>query len=681
MAWIHRRRPKLQYQPFGSPLSEIRLLTFKAESKYRRSSVDCTLYNYSLASVLDQDVQSPGPDHLPYVALSYTWGPSEDPVDDSQLEERSHTIRVNGQELIIGDNLFQALVQLKKCLPSGWPRNFWVDAICINQRDNSERSAQVQIMGDIFGLAEGVVVWLGEGSSDTIKSSVQYMLRVRKMVEDVRREAALQVSPAWVYWKYNIDAEARCKAAGWTLEGFSDSMWKSKLFQKRWWMRTWVVQEFALARKVCFLWGSTLLDLQALGEVIDFYTWQNQPPTWSSEAVMWSALRLLETREAIETGRPVVEPVWQRILLAPNAEMTGSCALLYLMYKTRRRQVSNPRDQIYSLAALAQRYCGSRIRIIPDYRKEPAEIYAEVVQYVVSESQWLGFLVFAGQLQVVEAAGLPSFVPHFRSFHNTSMPMWDSPILQDMDKALEKLLPAPDDGVPQLGDWVLYCYGICLGSLTEVLYLRELARRLSDETSVSQVKSFILSCEKTYRYMDTSPPRLEAIWKACLEGAHLHSGVLSTSHFSSWLLWNMLMPSVTDKSLNVEQVIEENPLARLLVDDTPEIRPSGRSTLEEYLPGLRARYQIFDVACREDFSSRRLFRTDNFHVGTCSKFAREGDTLWWLARCPFPMVLRKKNVEDPNSLYSLVGWAYVYGLYEGSVLDQVDKQWQKVRML
>ena len=41
---------------------------------------------------------------------------------------------------------------------------FWVDAICINQNDLEERSAQVQVMPQIYSKASCVIVWLGDDS-------------------------------------------------------------------------------------------------------------------------------------------------------------------------------------------------------------------------------------------------------------------------------------------------------------------------------------------------------------------------------------------------------------------------------------------------------------------------------------------------------------------------------------
>jgi hypothetical protein len=47
-------------------------------------------------------------------------------------------------------------------------RFLWVDAICINQTDNSERSQQVRSMAKIYEDAKRVLSWLGLGEPDTL---------------------------------------------------------------------------------------------------------------------------------------------------------------------------------------------------------------------------------------------------------------------------------------------------------------------------------------------------------------------------------------------------------------------------------------------------------------------------------------------------------------------------------
>lgn len=46
------------------------------------------------------------------------------------------------------------------------PITLWADAICINQRDDVEKSLQVAQMGRVYSAAESVIVWLGEEEDD-----------------------------------------------------------------------------------------------------------------------------------------------------------------------------------------------------------------------------------------------------------------------------------------------------------------------------------------------------------------------------------------------------------------------------------------------------------------------------------------------------------------------------------
>lgn len=73
-----------------------------------------------------------------YEALSYAWGEST----------KGQKIGVNDAvNLPITDNLHQSLRRLRFLREV---RTFWVDAICINQADDGERSQQVQRMGLIY---------------------------------------------------------------------------------------------------------------------------------------------------------------------------------------------------------------------------------------------------------------------------------------------------------------------------------------------------------------------------------------------------------------------------------------------------------------------------------------------------------------------------------------------------
>jgi hypothetical protein len=90
----------------------------------------------------------------PYEALSYTWG---NPAEKSP-------INISGAVFSAQRNLKSALHHLR------YPdkvRILWVDALCINQSDNEEKSVQVARMGDIYRNAEQTTVWLGEAEDDS----------------------------------------------------------------------------------------------------------------------------------------------------------------------------------------------------------------------------------------------------------------------------------------------------------------------------------------------------------------------------------------------------------------------------------------------------------------------------------------------------------------------------------
>ncbi|KKY15905.1 putative heterokaryon incompatibility protein [Phaeomoniella chlamydospora] len=84
-----------------------------------------------------------------YKALSYVWGPPQH-VDRISVSSNA--------SLPVGANLQAAL---RVCILHHVDF-IWIDAICINQADLKEREQQVQIMRQIYGQAEEVLIWLDE---------------------------------------------------------------------------------------------------------------------------------------------------------------------------------------------------------------------------------------------------------------------------------------------------------------------------------------------------------------------------------------------------------------------------------------------------------------------------------------------------------------------------------------
>jgi hypothetical protein len=129
------------YQGIVLP-NQFRLLTLEPKGQTLNDTVAISLSAYPL-------------DQAPrFEALSYEWGAQNNLVQ----------ILVNGNDIAVGQSLHNALVQLRDDTN---PRTLWVDAICINQRDDLEKSQQIPLMRDIYRQACSTIMWIPpEGNHD-----------------------------------------------------------------------------------------------------------------------------------------------------------------------------------------------------------------------------------------------------------------------------------------------------------------------------------------------------------------------------------------------------------------------------------------------------------------------------------------------------------------------------------
>ena len=106
----------------------------------------------------------------PYHALSYCLGPNQNPVQ----------ITCNSHPLPVTPNLHSALREYRR---RGTRALLWVDAICINQSNTSERTSQVRMMDKIYTEAECVIVWLGEAQA-TDEQALEFLRVIHNYRED-----------------------------------------------------------------------------------------------------------------------------------------------------------------------------------------------------------------------------------------------------------------------------------------------------------------------------------------------------------------------------------------------------------------------------------------------------------------------------------------------------------------
>ena len=179
-----------------------------------------------------------------FVALSYVWGDS------------THTGRLllDGQSVQKTTNLIAGVRQLRALLgnPDIFCNSstlFWIDALCINQSDTAEKSAQVPRMAAIYGAAEFVLAWLGENGDDD--DEVQEFINLVNTNDLQDRER----TPAG--YSRIINALNSTKVTH-ILDAYMS------LCQRPWFGRIWVIQETLMSRYTVVLAGSYWCDYKHL---------------------------------------------------------------------------------------------------------------------------------------------------------------------------------------------------------------------------------------------------------------------------------------------------------------------------------------------------------------------------------------------------------------------------------
>lgn len=144
-----------RYEPL-SDSGHIRLLKIHAQHRtdLEPSPIVVELQSYDL---------NEAPEHF---TLSYTWGrPARHFPEDWNNDSSCRSIVVNGKASKVRPNLFHALTRLRLSVQESYL--WWVDAICINQQDVTEKGSQIKLMAKIFTKTQSTFGWLGPPDSLT----------------------------------------------------------------------------------------------------------------------------------------------------------------------------------------------------------------------------------------------------------------------------------------------------------------------------------------------------------------------------------------------------------------------------------------------------------------------------------------------------------------------------------
>jgi hypothetical protein len=298
-------------------------------------------------------------DHAPpYEALSYAWG-----------EERCQITLRNGPTTTLTTNLYHALRYLQRPHAS---RLLWIDALCINQDNDAERSHQAQLMTQIYATAWRVLIWLGEADDD--------LSRCLTILNRGYQAATVQDSHSASSRSLSLSAEQK------------ESI--MQLIDRPYFNRTWVLQETMVAKTALVMWSRSTMHfetLMAACEVLDL-----AESCWSRFNVACQTITTIGRLRRVFQG-----------LIADRSPL----GLTQLLMHTMGKEATDPRDKVFALSGIAnQGYEKAPTR--PDYCRTVEEVYTKVAKFLVGDDHSLQIL--SAVQHAYAHSALPSWVPDWR---------------------------------------------------------------------------------------------------------------------------------------------------------------------------------------------------------------------------------------------------------------------------
>ncbi|KAN0077633.1 Heterokaryon incompatibility protein (HET) domain containing protein [Elaphomyces granulatus] len=544
-----------------------------------------------------------------YEALSYHGGERwhENPifVQNSSDSGQGETTSIH-----VKANLYTALQHLRM---DDAEVLMWVDAICINQHDKEEKTAQIARMWEIYRNATRVCIWLGEGK----KSSYDAMRFITEIVDsesdDIFRDKGR--IPRW--------------------RDLAD------LMRNDWFSRRWVVQEVALAKEASVHYGQEAVHWDDFRDAISLVTIHSDTIQGLFETVedldILSAKALVDLTSNIFRNNKIFEP---------------TLGLEYLVSALYAFKCSDPRDTIFALRNIAcetSRLNSENQPPEPDYKKGLLEVYRDFVRWAIQTSKSLDI--------VCRHWALPEQMKgENNSTSSEKLPSW----IQVMEG------PGGNNGVSFVGLPGRSSYNASYKKAPEFRWSdhsSSVTRPPRPHLDLSLCVKGLIIGQITWT---SNPITKDVIPQSCLEKAGWAQ--LEQPNSVPDKLWRTLVADRGPDGGLPPRWYHRACLYCLINNihgdiDTNELLKTPTKFVKEYLKRVQAviRNRKFLEAKEEG-----LF-------GLCSSKAEPNDIVCILFGCSVPVVLRVRDKKDGGG-YLFVEEAYIYGKMDGEAITALTKE-------
>ncbi|KAL0933286.1 heterokaryon incompatibility protein [Colletotrichum truncatum] len=344
----------LEYNRLPDSSSYIRLLKFKeaGDSSPSIVSTSCFLQIFALSKA------------PPYIAISYTWGPST-PLKNIEVDGYQVPVRANCEAV------------LQQCYQYDSTAFYWIDAICIDQENLEEKGPQVSMMGRLYGGADHVMACTGdhEDDSELLYATLEKNAELFWEFGGFRRshfvdEASPQTFNLWAIRKGMRFLVRLCAAL--------NAFLKREYFQ-----RVWIYQELALGEQVILCCGKSFLPINLFhGLSMGITTWRSPSKPWKERWIL-KMVGLTERMNAIG-GYPKEHP-----FLIAGSFVKEPFLLKTLIDETTSLSCQDLRDRVYAILSLVDWKGPTPLQ--PDYNKDSFDLAAEFLSAAWKQEDFSSF--------------------------------------------------------------------------------------------------------------------------------------------------------------------------------------------------------------------------------------------------------------------------------------------------
>ncbi|KAK4664534.1 uncharacterized protein QC763_0086990 [Podospora pseudopauciseta] len=354
--------PHLEYKPIDHSIAQIRVLTIHLGSS--DDPILCSLTRHSLQHEND------------YEALSYTWG---DPT-------RNYLISIGAASLPVTKSAHDALRHLRL---KDRDRRVWIDAICINQDDNTERNRQVEYMGQIFKGASRVLAWLGPTNPGTDEAF--------ELIRAVSAKSPMK--PALDVWR--------------AIEPLTT------LMNRPFWSRTWILQEVICPEKAPLIGcGNKWEDWETWAAASPLAMGEELEDVLNPKSSILGRQTLKAYTKAFEMFSGIDYLRQQSYELQHHHSGQGITNLNEVLTVSINTEFSDLRDHVFAIVGMIH-FDGIAAGIHPpkpDYNKHVSEVYTEMAKLSIESDKTLIILFLCTHLRThltTWETYLPSWTPDF----------------------------------------------------------------------------------------------------------------------------------------------------------------------------------------------------------------------------------------------------------------------------